>query len=250
MIRLTDSCQERRMPHMKNNRTWLLVAALIALSASIYGLQIWLFHDARTTEFYILQDLAFVPLSFAVTTIVVGKIMDEHERRDSIRKTRMLTSSFFTAIGAALLSELMEVTETDLQSSRLMAQTEKEVKEKQKQIETARIRVRIDEGHYNAIRDRILNWQPELLTLASNPLLLEQESFARLLWGILHLTDEFRLRGDYSGLNESDIRHFNEDFERVLRLLLQNGVANALFLKEAFPDFYGTAKGKAKEKLG
>ena len=119
---------------MKKDRTWLLVAALIALSASIYGLQIRLFHDVRTTEFYILQDLAFVPLSFAVTTVVVGEIMDAHEKRDSIRKTRMLTSSFFTAIGAGLLSDMMEISETKPDLTGLLAQTEKEVKEKQRQI--------------------------------------------------------------------------------------------------------------------
>ncbi len=232
---------------MKKDRTWLLVAALIALSASIYGLQIRLFHDVRTTEFYILQDLAFVPLSFAVTTVVVGEIMDAHEKRDSSRKTRMLTSSFFTAIGAGLLSDMMEISETKPDLTGLLAQTEKEVKEKQRQIQDMPLTVRVDEEHYNRIRERILNWQTELLTLSSNPLLLEQESFAQLLWGILHLTDEFRLRGDFSDLKEADIRHFNDDFERVLRLLLSNWVSNALFLKEAFPDFYGTAKEKLND---
>ena len=233
---------------MRRDRTGLLIVALVALSASIYGLQIWLFHDLRTTEFYILQDLAFVPVSFAVTTVVVGKIMDEHEKRDSIRKTRMLTSSFFTAIGAGLLADLSEIAQTDLNIDWLQVQTEKEVKEKQKQIQEASVKVQVDEKHYSRIRARIYNWQPELLTLASNPLLLEQESFAKLLWGILHLTDEFRLRGDFSNLSETDIRHFDDDFEKVLRLLLQNAVSNALFLKKTFPDFYGAAKEKVKVK--
>lgn len=53
----------------------------------------------------------------------------------------------------------------------------------------------------------------------------------------MHLTDEFRLCGAWSGLAESDIAHFNEDFERVLRLLLINSMANVQFLKEAFHRF-------------
>jgi len=57
----------------------------------------------------------------------------------------------------------------------------------------------------------------------------------------MHLTEEFRLRGEWDDLAQDDIDHISDDFERVLRLLLINGMINSLFLKTAFPDFWGTA---------
>ena len=72
-------------------------------------------------------------------------------------------------------------------------------------------------------------------------MLLDQECFAQLLWGVMHLTDEFRLRGEWKDLSEGDINHLNSDFEKVLRLLLVNGMTNGLFLKDTFPEFWGTA---------
>lgn len=232
------------MNNNRKSRTRWLIVGLVALSALIYGIQIVVFRDLRTTEFYILQDLAFVPISFAITSVVVGVIMDEHEKRDAQRKTRMLTSAFFTGLGAGLTSALLAVSDSQIDPKELILQSEKELPAMQKKVMEADICVHIDEESYTKIREMILGWQSELITLASNPMLLDQECFAQLLWGVMHLTDEFRLRGEWGDLSQGDIDHFNEDFERVLRLLLANGMSNGLFLKTAFPAFWGTAVSK------
>ncbi|MCC6093859.1 MAG: hypothetical protein ACI4ET_12405 [Bilifractor sp.] len=205
------------------------------------GRQIFVFRDIRTTGFYILQDLAFVPISFAITTVVVGAIMDQHEKRDSERKTRMLTSSFFIGLGAELMSTLLSVSETQIDPKKMAADSEADLSTMREQIEQEKIRVCVDEKSYTKMYDMILGSQTEIIILASNPMLLDQEYFAQLLWGVMHLTDEFHLRGEWSNLSQKDIVHFNDDFERVLRLLLINGMSNGLFLKNAFPEFWGTA---------
>ena len=65
-----------------------------------------------------------------------------------------------------------------------------------------------------------------------------------MLWGVFHLMDEFRLRGTWEELSKHDVDHFNQDFERVLRLLLMNRVGDVRYLKETYPDFYATAATK------
>ena len=67
-----------------------------------YGMQILIFKDVRNTEFYIFQDMAFIPISIAITTVVVGELLDINNKRDSRQKTRMLTSTFFSDIGFEL----------------------------------------------------------------------------------------------------------------------------------------------------
>lgn len=107
------------------------------------------------------------------------------------------------------------------------------------------IRVSINEEIYESSRKLILDRRVALLVISSNPMLLEHEDFTDMLWGVFHLIDEFRLRGDYSRLSEEDIRHLNEDFSQVLKLMLMNWVSNARYLKEAFPNYYSTAREKA-----
>ena len=65
-----------------------------------------------------------------------------------------------------------------------------------------------------------------------------------MLWGVFHLMDEFRLRGSWDDLSEQDIGHFNQDFEKVLRLLLMNWAGNVRYLKETYPAFYAAASTK------
>ena len=57
----------------------------------------------------------------------------------------------------------------------------------------------------------------------------------------MHLTDEFRLRGEWKDLSEGTSIISIRIFEKVLRLLLVNGMTNGLFLKDTFPEFWGTA---------
>lgn len=81
---------------MKNNRMLrITVIVLLCLSAFIYFLQIAIFHDPSTTFFYIFQDMAFLPFSVAVATLIVGTVLNEKEKNERIASTRMLRSSFF-----------------------------------------------------------------------------------------------------------------------------------------------------------
>ena len=65
---------------MDRKTTRRVVLALIVLSAAIYLLQVLIFHDERTTVFYLLQDLAFMPVTIAIATLVVGELVDEREK--------------------------------------------------------------------------------------------------------------------------------------------------------------------------
>ena len=224
-----------------------VVIALIAISAAIYILQIAIFHDESTTAFYLLQDLAFMPVTIAIATLVVGEIINEHEKKERLEKTRMLTSSFFTGIGAYLLKEILRMTDKDafltevVRSGAYQSGTEKEILGR---IQNAKLNVHLDGEGYTKTRQLIRENQTNILVIASNPLVIEHECFTEMLWGVFHLMDEFRLRGTWEELSKHDVDHFNQDFERVLRLLLMNWVGDVRYLKETYPDFYATAATK------
>ena len=190
---------------------------LIAVSALIYLVQIAIFHDERTTAFYILQDLAFMPVTIAIATLVVGEIMNEQEKKDRLEKTRMLTSSFFTGMGAYLMHGILGMTNADafiyevVKSGADLPETEEEIRKK---IQEARLTVHIDAAGYTKARQIITANQTNILVIASNPLIIEHECFTEMLWGVFHLMDEFRLRGSWDDLSMEDIYHFNQERHR------------------------------------
>ena len=235
---------------MDRKTTRKVVMILIAVSAAIYLLQIAIFHEERTTAFYILQDLAFMPVTIAIATLAVGEIINDREKKDRLEKTRMLTSSFFTGMGAYLMHEILGMTNADafihevVRSGADLPGTEEETR---KRIQEAKLAVHIDAAGYTKARQIITANQTNILVIASNPLIIEHECFTEMLWGVFHLMDEFRLRGTWDDLSKEDIYHFNQDFEEVLRLMLMNWVGNERYLKETDPACYAAASSRIEK---
>ncbi|MDD5922790.1 MAG: hypothetical protein PUC44_06395 [Eubacteriales bacterium] len=240
------------MHHILNKKTSTLVLILAAVSAGIYALQILFFHDPGTTFFYIFQDLAFIPISIAITTVVVGSIMDERSKRDSRAKTRMLMGTFFSGIGAKLMVVLLRAADHTIAAKDAMASCYSRVPEEERieRIRQTDFNITLDQETYDQTRELLEGWETELMILSSNPLLLEHETFTELLFGLFQLMDEFRLRGNYENLNEDAVSHMGEDFSRVLRLLLLCAFENRKYTQENFPVFYRDAAAKIKTRGG
>lgn len=73
---------------MKKYTTPIIIGILFGISALIYAVQFFVFHDSRDTFFYLLQDWAFLPVQIAVVTIAVGKLVESREKRTVWRKPR------------------------------------------------------------------------------------------------------------------------------------------------------------------
>lgn len=225
---------------MLNKKNIVIISVLLAISACIYGMQILIFKDVRNTEFYIFQDMAFIPISIAITTVVVGELLDINNKRDSRQKTRMLTSTFFSDIGFELMSMLALVSNIDEALLQTINDSDLSEQDKISAIKNSGFTVNADIGIYTIISDVIIASKTDILILSSNPMLYDHEYFSDLLWELLHLMDEFRLRGDYVKLTPNDLTELNSDFAQVLELLLINWVVNAKYLKETYPNFYNT----------
>ena len=225
---------------MLNKKNIVIISVLLAISACIYGMQILIFKDVRNTEFYIFQDMAFIPISIAITTVVVGELLDINNKRDSRQKTRMLTSTFFSDIGFELMSMLALVSNIDEALLQTINDSDLSEQDKISAIKNSGFTVNADMGMYTVISDVIIASKTDILILSSNPMLYDHECFSDLLWELLHLMDEFRLRGNYVKLTPNDLTELNSDFAQVLELLLINWVVNAKYLKETYPNFYKT----------
>lgn len=230
---------------MNKRETIFTVLLLGLISVCIYGLQILLFHDLRNTEFYILQDLAFIPISIAITTVVVGNIMDSRSKKEAAEKAGMLRSVFFSDIGRTLIAKLNSISESSIVTC---LEEDATIQEKQDRIRSCSVKVDADGKTYEYIRSFLNDKKHDLITLSGNNDLMDQDDFTQMLGGIFHLLDEFELRGSFDELNTEDISHMNDDFAKVLVLLAVNSAANAEFQQKNFPDFYRKARGRIKSK--
>lgn len=227
---------------MLGKSTKAIVAALIAVSAAIYVLQFIIFNDFRDTAFYMLQDLAFLPVQIALVTLIVGKIINEHEKKARIDKTRILTSTFFSDIGTYLLEELiLHITNIDEIAPYLQTDeswTARDFENAAEAVKSTVLKLDCDISDFEKIHKLLIDKRMTLLVIASNPTLLEHEAFTDMLWTVFHLNDELTFRTDKRGLAESDLAHLNSDAEAVLKQTLINRMCHLQFLQKEYPNLY------------
>jgi len=74
-----------------------------------------------------------------------------------------------------------------------------------------------------------------LLRQIENPDLIENESFAELLWAAVHLRDELMSRKSFTNLPEGDTAHLANDAKRAYALLAKQWLNYLLHLKRRYP---------------
>ncbi len=228
------------------------ITILILLSVVIYGLQLLIFKDPRNTFYYIFQDFAFLPITIALATLVVGEIMDKKEREERVQKTKMLTSTFYTELGTKLTAELIKISTPKEEIKELLLKGfDSNISEQEfrKRIKALDLKINLNEEVYTEIIHDLIGSQTSLLILSSNPLLLEHEDFTDLLWALFHLMDEYHVRGEFAQMTEADIAHLNDDYRETMKLLLINYFISTRYLKTAYPNLYNTAKKKFETQI-
>src|SRR5512147_3239170 len=87
----------------KLRRQLALGVGLVLLSALLYFFQIRVFHAERDTFFYLLQDLAFVPIQVLLVTVIVDQVLRLREKAAMLNKLNMVIGTFFSEVGTRLL---------------------------------------------------------------------------------------------------------------------------------------------------
>jgi hypothetical protein len=219
-----------------------LALVLVLGSAAFYLLQIQIFHRPQDTFFYMLQDLAFVPVQVLLVTLILNDLMVRREKRNLLNKMNMVIGAFFGEVGTGLIRQLARF---DRNAPERQKSLKIEAGWDDQRFKTARRE--IASGHYQ-IDARLDSLEPLkeflsarrsfLLSLLENQNLLEHQSFTDLLWAVSHLTEELKLRKDLSGLPENDLNHLSGDIKRAYAILLAEWLDYVRHLKASYPYIY------------
>ena len=202
----------------------LLAVALISLSAVLYSTQLAIFGDPRNTEFYILQDFAFLPISVLVVTLVLERLLELRDYRQRLEKLRILIGTFFSSVGYGLLDRLGQMDRNlGNYSEGLQAETgwtETDFETLTSCISGTQFAVRATPRNLDDLRAFLHDRTDLMIRLLENPMIQEHEAFTELLRAVFHLIEELEVRDSFDELPQSDLAHLSVDCERVyLRLL-------------------------------
>lgn len=220
-------------------RAWL-VLVFLSLSALVYFIHFLIFRDVHHIFIYMVGDLGFLFLDVMLVVIVIEQLLLQREKKTRRHKVNMLIGTFFSQIGNALLAQLVPLLENTDHLREITsfnpAWKRKDFAQAMKGVATFLVKIQVQPEKLAALRDFLLPQQGFLISLLSNPTLLEHEFFTDLLWAIFHLADELSLRPEeMKDLPPADLDHLNNDITRVVKLVLIAWVDYVAHLKENYP---------------
>lgn len=231
---------------MSTTRWYILLGlSLVIASIVVYALQIIAFDDARNTAFYLMQDLAFVPVQVLLVMLILDKLLQKKEKESLLKKLNMMIGVFFNEVGTGLISFFVE-TDTRIGEIRNIMLIGNEWSARSFNRSTALLKshdpdISINPEILGRMKVYLSGHREEMLRMLENPNLLEHERFTDLLWAVFHLTDELHHRASFASLPDTDINHLKGDIARVFKLVMLEWVAYMKHLKFNYPYLFSLA---------
>lgn len=231
---------------MKRYR-WKIIfgISLVSLSVLFYFIQIEIFKTPRDTFFYLLQDLAFVPISVLMVTIIFTEVLNMREKQSLMRKLNMVIGVFFSEVGITLLKCFPDFyPHYDRLRLNLLISADwsnRDFNLARRHVKNYDYKIESQNGDLAGLKNFLIGKRDFLLRLLENPNLLEHRSFTDLLRAVFHLAEELEYRKDMGKLSKTDYEHLSGDIKRVYSSLLSEWLAYMHYLKNYYPYLFSLA---------
>ncbi len=225
---------------MNRDRWYVLIGiVLVGISAITYCFEIVFFQRESDTFFYMLQDIAFVPIQVLLVSIIVEGMLSRRDKRDKLSKMNMAIGTFYSEVGTNLLRTFSQF---DLTVSKIRGRlilrgewSDQKFDEVRKFLETYECSIDNSIRDLEDLKNFLLEKRPFMLSLLENPNLLEHERFTDLLFAVFHLVEELAVRKTVVCLSTSDYQHVANDLKRAYLLLLVQWITYVKHLKNDYP---------------
>jgi hypothetical protein len=225
----------------RSERRFLAIVggALVAMAVVIYLVNYFIFRDGRDLFFYLLIDLAFLPIEVLIVGVIVERLISRRAKGAIAQKLNMVIGAFFSELGTPLLARLLPAMAgaAEIQERlHLKASWKKEDFSRAFQYAHAlQCDVNLDQVDLYSLRDYMLEKRDFVLRLLENPNLIEHDRFTDLLWAVMHVIDELEARPTLSGLPHSDEAHLQLDIRRAYNALMAEWILYVEHLKANYP---------------
>lgn len=234
---------------MKNRlKTAALISLLMLISLLVYLIQYFLFRRPTETGFYLLEDLAFVPINVLLVTLGVNTVLVRREKKAVLEKVNIVVNEFFAESGRNILLAFKEY---PVNCAAIYDKLHVGVNWNDRDFNASRayfaanpVCVDIRTHDLVLLREGLEKEKDSLLKLFENANLMEHDTFTDMLWAVYHVYDELRSRDSLANLPAADLNHLNADIERAIRLLLAEWLDQMRVLKGRYPYLYSLAVRK------
>ena len=223
----------------------LLGLALIAISAILYFMHYLIFRNARDIFFYLIHDIAFIPINVLIVTLIIERVLVVREKQILMNKLNMIIGAFYSEAGTYMLRTFSKsdprigAIRKELVSPNIWGGIQ--YSEIYKNIRNFSFAADMKPVDIEELRGFLLSKREFLLRLLENPNLLEHESFSDLLWAVFHLTEELVSRNEIKVLPATDLAHIAGDINRAYVLLVYNWFDYMKHLKSDYPYLFSLA---------
>jgi hypothetical protein len=223
----------------------ILGISLIVVSSSLYIVQIDVFHDPRNTFFYLLQDVAFIPIQVLLVTLILNQLLNVREKMAMLNKMNMVIGTFFSEVGTGLLNQFAELDQnTDILRKELLVTgqwSDRQFSEAASTVSSHDCQIDYVKADLIGLKTFLAARRNFLLRLLENSNLLEHETFTELLWAVFHLNEELTVRQNLTELVPTDANHIAGDIRRAYLILITEWLAYMKHLKNEYPYLFSLA---------
>jgi hypothetical protein len=230
-----------------NRLSWQvkLSVGLVVLSVALYGLHVLAFQDPYHVAYYLVMDVAFIPVEVLFVTIILNQVLTAREKRQLLKKMNMVIGAFFSEVGTPMLTRFAQFCPdaADISPNLLVDGhwTEGDFDRSSRWLSDHDITIRSQGGDLAELKAFLVGRRNFLLRLLENPNLLEHEAFTELLWAVFHLTEELASRTDVTALPVNDYIHLSGDIKRAYTLVIREWLGYMNHLRQDYPYLYSLA---------
>ena len=215
---------------------------------TFYDIQYLIFKDSKTTLFYFFQDIAFLPISVFLVSVVLDQIIRRREKQEKLKKLNIVISAFFNEMGTSLIKLLAQynVNFHDLKTKMCIESdyTCEDFDSTLQIVKSFDFDVDSRAGDLYPLREFMNTHKNYILGMFDNPNLLEHDAFTDMLWAVFHVLDELGSRESLDELPANDMDHLSNDIKRALKLVITEWVYYMKHLKVEYPYLFSLAVRK------
>ena len=230
---------------MKINWKIKLGILLLLLSFAIYTFAYFNFHEPDKVLFYIVIDLAFMPLDVLLVVIIVEGIINKKEKENILEKMDMIMSVFFSEVGTEILNKTskldLNIEKIHYVLDNIETWTDNDFKRFLRKFRKSdyNFDLHIDneerQEFFIDLQQFLIEKRGFLIRLLENPNLMEKDTFSTLLLGFFHLDEELEKRDIGEKIPETDYIHLINDVDRVYSSLIYEWINYLHYLKVHYP---------------
>lgn len=230
---------------MSGRKSYFKPAVIILLITSavvLYVVHYLIFRNSYDIYFYLLMDLAFIPVQVLLVSVILERFIGEREKKERLKSQNPVIGIFFSELGNSL-AEKLGTLDQFFNERRLLLKinehwTAADFASAAEKGEKLGYTLSFFPESFAELKDILCGKRGFMLSLLENPNLLEHEGITELLQSVFHLLEELTLRPSFGDLPVTDSDHLRIDAKRAYTDLITQWLTYMNYIRQAYPYLY------------